>query len=223
MVQPSLNSDRAKPLVLFGAGPFAALAWSCLTHEGRRVAGFTVDAAYVGEGEHCGLPVQPFEDLEARFPPAQVDVLLSLGPLSGNRLRLDRYEALKARGYGFATWVSSRAITWPDLDVGEGSMIYEGTVVQPFARVGRNSIVRSSAHISHHVEVGDHAFIGAGACFGGLSSAGDRCFIGLNATIRDGVRIAEGCLVGAGAVVVKDTLPNGLYVGAPARRMRDLV
>ena len=209
--------------MLFGAGPFASLAWYVLTHDsGRRVAGFTVDRAYLDAHEVCGLPVQAFEELEARFPPDQVDVLLSLGPLAGNRLRLERYQALKARGYGFATYVSSRALTWPDLSVGEGSMIYEGTVVQPFARVGANTMVRSSVHLSHHVRIGDHAFIGAGACFGGLAVADDRCFVGLNATIRDGVRLAEGCVVGAGAVVVADTKPNGLYVGVPAQRVRDL-
>ena len=101
-------------------------------------------------------------------------------------------------------------------------MIYEGTVVQPFARIGANTIVRSSVHLSHHVQIGDHAFIGAGACFGGLAVVEDRCFVGLNATIRDGVRLAEGCLIGAGAVVVKDTEANGVYVGSPAKRIRDV-
>ncbi len=217
-----MQSDSGKAVVLFGAGPFAALAWYVLSHDSdRSVAGFTVDRAYLGESQHCGLPVQAFEELEARFPPDQVEVLLSLGPLAGNRLRQERYAGLKARGYGFATYVSSRALTWPDLRVGEGSMIYEGTVVQPFARIGANSIVRSSVHVSHHVQIGDHAFIGAGACFGGLAQVGDRCFVGLNATIRDGVRLAEGCLIGAGAVVVKDTRPNGVYVGSPARRIRE--
>ena len=82
MVSADSRPEAEKPVVLFGAGPFAALAWYCLTHEGRQVVGFTGDAAYVGEGEHCGLPVQAFEELEARFPPDQVEVLLLVGFVS---------------------------------------------------------------------------------------------------------------------------------------------
>lgn len=209
--------------MLFGAGPFASMAWYCLTHDGgQEVAGFTVDRAYLDASEVHGLPVRPFEELEAHFPPDRFALLLSLGPHGTNRLRRDRYLAAKALGFGFARYVSSRALTWPDLVIGEGSMLYEGAVVQPFARIGANSIVRSSVHVSHHVRIGDHCFIGAGACFGGLAVAGDRCFVGLNATIRDGVRLAEGSFIAAGAVVAEDTEPDGLYVGVPARRVKDL-
>jgi acetyltransferase-like isoleucine patch superfamily enzyme len=33
--------------------------------------------------------------------------------------------------------------------------------------------------------------------------------------------IASGCVIGAGAVVTRNTEPRGLYVGVPARRLRD--
>lgn len=51
---------------------------------------------------------------------------------------------------------------------------------------------------------------------------GDGVMIGARAVIMGGVRIGAGCVIGAGAVVTKDTEPDGLYVGAPARRARDL-
>ena len=43
-------------------------------------------------------------------------------------------------------------------------------------------------------------------------------FLGLGAVVRDGVTVAERCLVGAGAVVTRDTEPNGVYTGVPAKR-----
>lgn len=51
----------------------------------------------------------------------------------------------------------------------------------------------------------------------------DRCWIGARATILPGVTIEEGCIIAAGAVVNKSCLPNGLYAGVPARRIKDLV
>jgi maltose O-acetyltransferase len=50
----------------------------------------------------------------------------------------------------------------------------------------------------------------------------DGCWLGARVTVLPGVTIARGCVVGAGAVVTRDTLPHGLYVGVPAVRVRDL-
>ena len=41
--------------------------------------------------------------------------------------------------------------------------------------------------------------------------------------ILGGVTIAPGCVIGAGAVVTRSTERDGVYVGVPARRVRDLV
>jgi maltose O-acetyltransferase len=51
---------------------------------------------------------------------------------------------------------------------------------------------------------------------------GDGCWIGARATILPGVTIGGGCVVGSGSVVTADCQPDGLYVGVPARRARDL-
>ena len=48
------------------------------------------------------------------------------------------------------------------------------------------------------------------------------CWLGLNVGVLPGVTIREGCVVGAGALVTRDTEPHGLYLGSPARRVRDL-
>lgn len=48
------------------------------------------------------------------------------------------------------------------------------------------------------------------------------CWLGANVTVLPGVTIGRGCVIAAGAVVVRDTRPDGLYAGVPARRVRDL-
>ena len=50
----------------------------------------------------------------------------------------------------------------------------------------------------------------------------DGVWIGAGATILPVVKIARGGVIGAGAVVTKSTEPNGLYLGVPAKRVRDL-
>jgi maltose O-acetyltransferase len=53
-------------------------------------------------------------------------------------------------------------------------------------------------------------------------AVGEGAWIGAGAIVLGGVRIGHGCVVGAGAVVTRDCAPNGLYVGVPASRQRDL-
>lgn len=50
----------------------------------------------------------------------------------------------------------------------------------------------------------------------------DGCWICSRVTILTGVTIGKGCVIAAGAVVTKDCLPNGLYAGVPAKRIKDL-
>jgi len=47
------------------------------------------------------------------------------------------------------------------------------------------------------------------------------CWVGANCVIVGGVHLAEGTVVGAGSVVTRSTEPHGVYVGSPARRIRD--
>lgn len=48
------------------------------------------------------------------------------------------------------------------------------------------------------------------------------CWVGMGAIILPGVVLEEGCIIGAGAVVTRSTQANGLYLGNPAKRVRDL-
>ncbi len=42
-------------------------------------------------------------------------------------------------------------------------------------------------------------------------------WIATNAIIMPGLKISSGCIIGAGAVLTKNTIPNGIYVGVPAK------
>ena len=53
-------------------------------------------------------------------------------------------------------------------------------------------------------------------------TVGSGCWIGADVTLLPGIRIADGCVIGAGAVVTKNTEPDGLYAGNPAHRIKDL-
>jgi len=49
---------------------------------------------------------------------------------------------------------------------------------------------------------------------------GDDVWIGAKATVLAGTTVASGCVIGANSVVTKDTEEKGVYVGAPAKRIK---
>lgn len=198
----------------------ASLACYCLTHDSPfSVAGFTVDRAYINGATFEGLPIVPFESVADSYPPERYRMIIPIGYHHANGLRRARYEAAKAMGYEFVSYVSSRASIWPDLEIGENVLIYEHAIIQPFARIGDNTIVRSGAHVSHHCHIGDHCFIAPQIAMGGECRVEDQAFLGVGCVVRDRVTIGRGGFIGAGSVVTKSTDPHAAYVGNPARKL----
>ena len=51
----------------------------------------------------------------------------------------------------------------------------------------------------------------------GYCEIGESSFLGVKACLGDGIKVGRDCVIGAGAVVVRDTEPRGVYIGNPAK------
>jgi sugar O-acyltransferase (sialic acid O-acetyltransferase NeuD family) len=199
-------------VVVFGTGDFAQVARLYLDRDSdHRVVAFTVDERYVGDGHLDGLPVVPFEHLAESHPTERNAMFVAIGFSRVNRTREEVYRRCKAAGYELISYVSSTASVVGDLELGDNCFVFEENVIQPYARLGNNVIVWSGNHIGHHTRVGDHVFIASHAVISGGVTIGDRCFVGVNATFRDHITVAPECVIGAGALIMKDTVPGGVY------------
>ena len=108
----------------------------------QTVAGFAVEGAYLDKRELNGLPVIALEEIESHFPPERTAAFVAISSTKLNRIRTRLYEEVKRRGYSFATYVSSRAFVWHNVEIGENSMIFENNVLQHCVRVGNNAVLQ---------------------------------------------------------------------------------
>jgi acetyltransferase-like isoleucine patch superfamily enzyme len=92
-----------------------------------------------------------------------------------------------------------------------------GLRIGPYCNIAAHTVF---ATVGHHDEITDKPMALTGEKAGPITLAED-VWIAANATITAHTTIARGCVIGANAVVTKDTEPMGLYVGVPARRIRD--
>ena len=202
-----------RPAVIFGTTDFAEIAKIYLDADSAySVCAFTVHERYLGERkELLGVPVVPFERLVQTHPPGSYDVFVALGFSGNNRARAAVYEEVKSKGYDFATYVSSRASHVGNFTIGKNSFVFENNVIQPFVSIGDNTILWSGNHIGHHSKIGNNCFLASHVVVSGHCTIGDNTFIGVNATVRDHVVIAPDCIIGAGSLILKDTVPKGVY------------
>lgn len=208
-----------RKLVIFGAGDIAQLAHFYFSNDSEyEVVAFTADKDYCQNSDAFGLPLVPFESIEEHYPAGECSLFVALSYAKLNALRRARYEDGKRRGYAIASYVSSRATTFPGFSAGENCFILEDNTIQPFATVGDNVTLWSGNHIGHHSRIGNHCFIASHVVISGGVVIGEQCFIGVNATLRDHITVGDRCVIGAGAVIMEDAPPDGVYVGPATKR-----
>jgi sugar O-acyltransferase (sialic acid O-acetyltransferase NeuD family) len=178
-----------------------------------------VDAAYRDAEEFLGLPLVDFESVSDAYPPSAYGMFVALSYSGMNSVRRTKFEAAKDKGYNLPSYVSSRCSWLSDEPPGENCFILEDNTVQPFVRIGSNVTLWSGNHLGHDSVVGDHCFISSHVVVSGHCTIGESCFLGVNATLRNGLTLAPETLVGAGAIIMKDTVERGVYVGPRAEKL----
>jgi sugar O-acyltransferase (sialic acid O-acetyltransferase NeuD family) len=205
-------------LIIFGAGDIARLAHYYFTRDSEHeVVAFTVDQKYREADTFLDLPLVSFEEVTSRYPPGEYKMFVALSYARMNKLREEKYRAAKEKGYELVSYVSSRCSFLTDHPVGDNCFILEDNTIQPFVRIGNNVTLWSGNHIGHDAVIHDHCFLASHIVVSGYVEIGNNCFIGVNATLRNSITIAPETLIGAGAVIMKDTVEQGVYLPERAK------
>src|SRR4030095_7143265 len=206
-------------VVIFGSGQQAEVAHFYLTNDSpHNVKAFTVDLDCVEETSFLGLPVLPFDEIERHFPPSATKMLVAVGYKGMNRLRRDKYDEAKAKGYELITYVNSGTSLKSKPTIGDNCFILEDITIQPYVHIGNNVIIWSGNHLGHHCRINDNVFITSHVVISGGVEIGENCFLGVNSTFRDHIKVGARCLVGAGALILQDCEEDGLYPGVSTPR-----
>jgi sugar O-acyltransferase (sialic acid O-acetyltransferase NeuD family) len=200
-------------LVIFGAGDIARLAHFYFSRDSEHeVVAFTVDQKYRQANTFLDLPLVSFEEVSTRYPADEYRMFVALSYAKMNKLREEKYNGAKEKGYQLVSYVSSRCSFLTDHPIGDNCFILEDNTIQPFVKIGNNVTLWSGNHIGHDAIIEDHCFLASHIVVSGYVRIGNNCFIGVNATLRNSITIAPETLIGAGAVIMKDTVEKGVYL-----------
>jgi sugar O-acyltransferase (sialic acid O-acetyltransferase NeuD family) len=208
-------------LILVGDRVFAEIAHEYFTHDSDyEVVAFSVERDYLRGDTFRGLPMVPFESLRDLYDPAQHSVHVAVTYLNFNRVRGRLATEAKTNGFQLASYVSSRAFLWENVEFGEHCFIFEDNTVQPFVRIGDNVVLWSGNHIGHHSSIGDNCFISSHVVISGGVKVGDNTFLGVNSTLVNDIELGADCWIGPAVTVTRDVEPN-TFMTPPRSTTRD--
>jgi len=209
---------KNKKLIIVGAGETAEIAYEYFTYDSDyEVVAFSVSKQFIKEDTFYALPVVPLETLQSQYPPKDYFVYVAISFVKLNRIRAMIYNQVKAMGYTCASYISSKAFVWRNVEIGENVFIFENNVLQHHVKVGNNIILWSGNHVGHRSVIKDHAYLSSHCVVSGFCEIGEYAFLGVNSTYNEYVKIAKDCIVGSGALVVKSTAEGTVMIGAPAK------
>lgn len=116
-----------------------------------------------------------------------------------------------------APLIHPRVTIGPRVEIEDGTVICEGSILTTGIRVGRCVILNRLSNISHDCIVGDFATVSPGVNVSGNVIIGTGAYLGTGASIREKVRIGDWSIVGGGAFVSSDVPVETLVAGVPAR------
>ena len=136
------------------------------------------------------------------------------------RVRKIIIEKLKDSKVKFATVIDPSVIISKRVEIGEGTIICAGTIITVDIKIGNHVIINLDCTIGHDDVIADYVTIYPSVNVSGNVVLGECSELGTGMQIIQGKNVAPNTIIGAGAVVVKDCLESGTYVGSPAKKIK---
>lgn len=175
----------------------------CITLK-RSVEGFIDDATK-----------QNYLGLEVHHPSSIRDNDEMIIAIGDNRIRKEIVGRLLSAS--FVSVVHSRATISTNVQLGLGTAIMAGVVINQGSSIGNHVILNTNCSVDHDCKIDDFVHISPGATICGGITIGEGTHVGAGATILPNLHIGKNVIIGAGAVVTKNVPPNIKVVGIPAK------
>lgn len=206
-----------KRLFIYGVGRLAEYAAYVFENDSEyEVEGYCIEREYFQNIKEQNTGTKIFEEIKDLLLQENYYLFIAVG---NNLVRERIYSAAKQKEIKLATYISSRASTWPNMTTGENCFIGEGSVIQPFVKIGENCIL-FGARLGHHTKVGDHVLL-SGPTIGGNVIVGKYTFIGLNAVVLQNLEIGAKNIIGMG-VSIKSPTGEGEVYSSPSFKKREV-
>lgn len=140
--------------------------------------------------------------------------------VGSSNVRKKIIEKLKDTSVKFATVVDPSVLYSNGVKIGEGAIVCAGTIITVNVNIGDHVIVNLDCTIGHDAVIDDFVTIYPSVNVSGNVLIGECSELGTGTQIIQGKKVISNTIIGAGAIVVKDCIESGTYVGSPAKKIK---
>ena len=195
-------------IILIGAGDQAKVIIAAAKLGGTVVRAIYDDDALRWGETVAGVPILgPLSKAESAGLPAVMG-------FDDPHLRKAAAERLELR---WVPVVHPRAYLEQSVEVGPGTVVLEGVVVQADAVLRRHVMVSANVTISHDSFVDDFAQLWPGVVLAGTVNIGEGACLEMGALVIPNTHVGAWASIGPRAVVIHDVPDNAHMAGMPAR------
>ena len=206
-----------KKVVIIGAGGHAKVIADIIEKSGDEIVGFLDDNKEIGSTIINEYKV--IGDLNNRFTMAVTKENLEFIIAIGDNKK--REEISHSPNLKFYTAIHPSAQIGLDVEIQEGTVIMANACINSSAKIGKHCIINTGAIIEHDNIIEDFVHISPNVALGGTVKIGESTHVGIGSIVKNNITICKNCTIGAGAVVVKNIIEEGTYVGVPARERKN--
>lgn len=121
--------------------------------------------------------------------------LITIGQIKTAEIRKKMYENLINLKANLPIICSPRAHVSKHSQIGAGTIVMHGAVINANCNVGTNCIINTMALCEHDVSIGNNCHISTAAIINGNCVVEDDVFVGSNSSTKQGVKINQGSVI----------------------------
>jgi sugar O-acyltransferase (sialic acid O-acetyltransferase NeuD family) len=191
-------------IILIGAGGHALSCIDVIEQENKyNIHGLVGLKDEVGK-KISGYDVIATEDELVNLSKDFRYAFIAIGQIKNVKLRIDLYESVLNTGFEIPSIISPQSFISRTVQIGEGTIIMNGVVLNSGVKIGNNCIINSKALIEHGTQVADHCHISTGAILNGDCVVESKSFVGSGAIVKHGITIKTSSFVNMGQIVTKN-------------------
>ena len=200
-----MNSNEKSELILYGASGHAKVVADICEQNSKHISLILDD----------NPAIQSLLEYKVKLPSPELysgqHFIISIGDSK------TRKKIVEENDFMYTHAIHPSAIIDTSSEVGEGTVVMAGVVINSSVILGKHCIINTSASVDHDCHLKDYVHISPNATLCGGVSVGEGTQVGAGAVVIPNIKIGKWCTIGAGSVVVRDIPDGAKVVGNPGR------